>query len=257
MTDKKEVSVEEKLRALYDLQLIDSRLDAMRLMRGELPLEVQDLEDDIAAFEVRIKKQKDAIAQLDQEISNKKKEIEESKSKMQKYTKQQDKVRNNREFDSLKKEIEFEELESQFADKKIKEAKAKIEQKNAIIAETEEKLAAKKDHLKHKKNELDEIIKETEKEEAEMLKKSEEYSEMIDAHLLKAYKRIRSSVKNGLAVVKVDRGAAGGSYFTIPPQKQLEIASRKRVVIDENSGRILVDAKLAEEEEERISGMFS
>lgn len=257
MTDKKEVSVEEKLRALYDLQLIDSRLDAMRLMRGELPLEVQDLEDDIIAFQVRIDKQKDAIAQLKVEISIKKGEIEESKSKVQKYTKQQDKVRNNREFDSLKKEIEFEELEIQHAEKKIKEAKAKIEQKEIIIIETEEKLASKNEHLKHKKNELDAIIKETEKEEAEMLKKSKEFGELIDEHLLKAYKRIRSSVKNGLAVVKVERGAAGGSYFTIPPQKQLEIASRKRVVIDENSGRILIDAKLAEEEEEKIKELFS
>ncbi len=257
MTNKKEVSVEEKLRALYDLQLIDSKLDAMRLMRGELPLEVRDLEDDIAAFEVRIKKQKDAIEQLENEISNKKKEIDESKSKVQKYTKQQDKVRNNREFDSLKKEIEFEELEMQLAEKKIKESKIKIEQKIAIIQETEERLNSKKDHLTHKKSELDEIINETEKEEQEMLKKSEEYSELIDTHLLKAYKRIRSNVKNGLSVVKVERGAAGGSYFTIPPQKQLEIASRKRVVIDENSGRILVDAKLAEEEEEKINALFS
>lgn len=257
MTNKKEVSVEEKLRALYDLQLIDSRLDAMQLMRGELPLEVQDLEDDIAAYEIRIKKQKDAIVQLETEISGKKKEIEEAKSKIQKYTKQQDKVRNNREFDSLKKEIEFEELEVQLFEKKIKEAKVKIEQKNAIISETEEKMNSKKEHLSHKKSELNEIIKETEKEEAEMLKKSEEFSELIDAHLLKAYKRIRSNVKNGLAVVKVERGAAGGSYFTIPPQKQMEIASRKKVVIDENSGRILVDAKLAEEEEDKIATLFS
>jgi predicted nucleic acid-binding Zn-ribbon protein len=257
MTDKKEVSVEEKLRALYDLQLIDSKLDAMRLMRGELPLEVRDLEDDIAAFEVRIKKQKDAIEQLEHEISNKKKEIDEAKSKIQKYTKQQDKVRNNREFDSLKKEIEFEELEVQLSEKKIKEAKAKIEQKNLIINETVERLDSKKEHLGHKKSELDEIIKETEKEELEMLKKSDEYSELIDAHLLKAYKRIRSNVKNGMAVVHLERGAAGGSYFTIPPQKQLEIASRKRVVIDENSGRILVDAKLAEEEEKKINALFS
>lgn len=257
MSNKKEVSVEEKLRALYDLQLIDSRLDAMRLMRGELPLEVQDLEDDISAYEIRIKKHNDAIALFEQEITGKKAEIEQSKNKIQKYTKQQDKVRNNREFDSLKKEVEFEELEIQFAEKKIRESKAKIEQKKAIIEETNDKLNSKIEHLKHKKAELDEIIKETEKEETEMLKKSEEYSANIDSHLLKAYKRIRSNVKNGLAVVKIERGAAGGSYFTIPPQKQLEIASRKRVVIDENSGRILVDAKLAEEEEEKINAMFS
>lgn len=257
MTNKKEVSVEEKLRALYDLQLIDSKLDAMQLMRGELPLEVQDLEDDIAGFEIRINKQKEQIAQLELEISNKKKEIEEAKSKVQKYVKQQDKVRNNREFDSLKKEVEFEELEIQLFEKKIKEAKAKIEQKTAIIAETQERLDSKKEHLMHKKAELDEIVSETQKEETEMHKKSEEFGALIDAHLLKAYQRIRSNVKNGMAVVKVERGAAGGSFFTIPPQKQMEIASRKKIVIDENSGRILVDAKLAEEEEDKINTLFA
>ncbi|MCC7521879.1 MAG: hypothetical protein IT220_09625 [Flavobacteriaceae bacterium] len=257
MTNKKEVSVEEKLRALYDLQLIDSKLDAMQLMRGELPLEVQDLEDDIAGFEIRINKQKEQIAALELEISNKKKEIEEAKSKVQKYVKQQDKVRNNREFDSLKKEVEFEELEIQLFEKKIKEAKAKIEQKAAIIAETQERLDSKKEHLMHKKAELDEIVSETQKEETEMHKKSEEFGALIDAHLLKAYQRIRSNVKNGMAVVKVERGAAGGSFFTIPPQKQMEIASRKKIVIDENSGRILVDAKLAEEEEDKINTLFA
>jgi len=257
MTNKKEVSVEEKLRALYDLQLIDSKLDAMQLMRGELPLEVQDLEDDIAGFEIRINKQKEQIAALELEISNKKKEIEEAKSKVQKYVKQQDKVRNNREFDSLKKEVEFEELEIQLFEKKIKEAKAKIEQKAAIIAETQEILDSKKVHLMHKKAELDEIVSETQKEETEMHKKSEEFGALIDTHLLKAYQRIRSNVKNGMAVVKVERGAAGGSFFTIPPQKQMEIASRKKIVIDENSGRILVDAKLAEEEEDKINTLFA
>jgi len=257
MTNKKEVSVEEKLRALYDLQLIDSKLDAMQLMRGELPLEVQDLEDDIAGFEIRINKQKEQITALELEIFNKKKEIEEAKSKVQKYVKQQDKVRNNREFDSLKKEVEFEELEIQLFEKKIKEAKAKIEQKSAIIIETQERLDSKKEHLMHKKAELDEIVSETQKEETEMHKKSEEFGTLIDAHLLKAYQRIRSNVKNGMAVVKVERGAAGGSFFTIPPQKQMEIASRKKIVIDENSGRILVDAKLAEEEEDKINTLFA
>ncbi len=257
MTTKKDVSVEEKLRALYDLQLIDSKLDAMTLMRGELPLEVQDLEDDIAGFEIRINKQKDQISKMELEISNKKKEADDSKSKTSKYVKQQEKVRNNREFDSLKKEIDYEELVVQMCEKTIKDSKIKIEQKSAIITETIEVLNSKKEHLLHKKAELDEIVKETKQEEVQMLLKSEEYSELIDSHLLKAYKRIRSSVKNGLAVVKVERGAAGGSFFAIPPQKQLEIASRKKVIIDENSGRILVDAKLAEEEEDKINTLFA
>lgn len=256
MAKKTEVSVEEKLRALYDLQLIDSRIDAMRLMRGELPLEVEDLEDDIIAYETRIKKFEEQIETFNTDISNKKLGIDESKALMAKYTKQQEKVRNNREFNSLTKEIEFQDLEIQLYEKRIKEAKVKIEQKNAIIIETKEKLAEKKEHLKHKKDELDDIIKDTEKEEKVLLKKSEEYSQLIDDHLLKAYKRIRSNVRNGLAVVTVERGAAGGSFFTIPAQRQLEIAARKKIITDEHSGRILVDAVLAEEEKEKIANLF-
>jgi predicted nucleic acid-binding Zn-ribbon protein len=175
---------------------------------------------------------------------------------MEKYTKQQEKVRNNREYNSLSKEIEFQDLEIQLCEKRIREAKVKIEQKNAIIEETKEKLKDKQEHFKHKKNELSDIIKETEKDEKILLKKSEEYSKLIDEHLLKAYVRIRSNVRNGLAVVTVERGAAGGSFFTIPPQRQLEIAARKKIITDEHSGRILVDAKLAEEEQEKIANLL-
>jgi len=256
MAKKTEVSVEEKLRALYDLQLIDSRIDAMRLMRGELPLEVEDLEDDISAYETRISRFNEQIEAFNTDISNKKLGIDESKVLMEKYTKQQEKVRNNREFNSLTKEIEFQDLEIQLYEKRIKEAKVKIQQKNVIITETKEKLVERKDHLLHKKEELDGIVKETEKEEKILLKKSEEYSQLIDDHLLKAYKRIRSNVRNGLAVVTVERGAAGGSFFTIPPQRQLEIAARKKIITDEHSGRILVDAKLAEEEKEKIANLL-
>ena len=256
MTKKKEISVEEKLRALYDLQLIDSRIDAMRLMRGELPLEVEDLEDDIAAYETRVERFDEQIKRFNQEITDKKNEIEESKTSMEEYTKQQENVRNNREYNSLSKEIEFQDLEIQLAEKRIRESKVKIEQKNVIIVETKEKLESKKAHLKHKKNELQDIVKETEKEEKILLKKSEEFSKLIDDHLLKAYKRIRGSVRNGLAVVTVERGAAGGSFFTIPPQRQLEIAARKKIITDEHSGRILVDSKLAEEEQEKIARLF-
>lgn len=256
MAKKTEVSVEEKLRALYDLQLIDSRIDAMRLMRGELPLEVEDLEDDIIAYETRIKKFEEQIENFKTVISDKKLGIDESKALMAKYTKQQEKVRNNREFNSLTKEIEFQDLEIQLYEKRIKEAKVKIEHKKAIIEETKEKLVERKDHLKHKKDELDDIIKETEKEEKILLKKSKEYAELIDDHLLKAYNRIRSNVKNGLAVVTVERGAAGGSFFTIPPQRQLEVSARKKIITDEHSGRILVDAVLAEEEKEKIANLL-
>ena len=257
MAKKKEVTVEEKLRALYDLQLIDSRIDEIRNVRGELPLEVEDLEDEVTGLNTRLSNLSEDVANLETDISNKKLAIEESKSLMKKYEEQQKKVRNNREFDSLSKEIEYQELEIQLTEKRIKEFQAKIEQKNEVIAQTEEKLAQQEKHLGHKKAELDKILKETEKEEKLLIKKSEEFSNSIDAHLLAVYKRIRTKVKNGLAVVAIQRGASGGSFFTIPPQVQLEIASRKKISIDEHSGRILIDADLAVEEKEKIDAMFS
>lgn len=257
MASKKEVSVEEKLRALYDLQLIDSRIDEIRNVRGELPLEVEDLEDEVAGLNKRISNLSEDVANLETDINNKKLAIEESKGLIKKYEEQQKKVRNNREFDSLSKEIEYQDLEIQLAEKRIKEYKAKIEQKNEVIAVTNEKLEKQNTHLSHKKSELDSILKETEKEEVFLAEKSKEFSEFIDGHLLKAYTRIRNKVKNGLAVVAIERGASGGSYFTIPPQVQLEIASRKKITIDEHSGRILVDPALAAEEKEKIDKLFS
>jgi len=257
MAKKKEVTVEEKLRALYDLQLIDSRIDEIRSVRGELPLEVEDLEDEVTGLNTRLSNLSEDVANLETDINNKKLAIEESKSLMKKYEEQQKKVRNNREFDSLSKEIEYQELEIQLAEKRIREFKAKIEQKNEVIAATQEKLDKQKEHLEHKKSELDAILKETEKEEKLLMKKSEEFAESIDDHLIKAYKRIRNKVKNGLAVVSIERGASGGSFFTIPPQVQLEIATRKKITIDEHSGRILVDSALAAEEKEKIDNMFS
>jgi len=257
MAKKKEISVEEKLRALYDLQLIDSRIDEIRNVRGELPLEVEDLEDEVAGLNTRIANLNQDVANLETDISNKKLAIEESNALMKKYEEQQKNVRNNREFDSLAKEIEFQELEIQLAEKRINEYKAKIAQKEEVITSTKEKLAQQEKHLSHKKSELDAILKETEKEEKLLIEKSEEFEKAIDNHLLSAYKRIRNKVKNGLAVVAIERGASGGSYFTIPPQVQLEIANRKRITIDEHSGRILVDAALAEEEKEKMDKLFS
>jgi len=257
MAKKKEVTVEEKLRALYDLQLIDSRIDEIRNVRGELPLEVEDLEDEVAGLNTRLSNLSEDVANLETDISNKKLAIEESKSLMKKYEEQQKKVRNNREFDSLSKEIEFQELEIQLSEKRIKEFKAKIEQKNEVIEATKEKLEQQQQHLNHKKAELDAILKETEKEEKLLISKSKEFSESIDNHLLTAYNRIRNKVKNGLAVVSIERGASGGSFFTIPPQVQLEIAARKKITIDEHSGRILVDAALAAEEREKIDSLFA
>ncbi|WP_159951266.1 zinc ribbon domain-containing protein [Polaribacter septentrionalilitoris] len=257
MAKKKEVSVEEKLRALYDLQLIDSRIDEIRNVRGELPLEVEDLEDEVAGLNKRIANLDQDVANLETDINNKKLAIEESNGLMKKYEEQQKNVRNNREFDSLAKEIEFQELEIQLAEKRINEYKAKIAQKGEVIDATKEKLAKQEKHLGHKKSELDAILKETEKEEQLLIAKSEEFSQSLDGHLFSAYTRIRNKVKNGLAVVAIERGASGGSYFTIPPQVQLEIANRKKITIDEHSGRILVDAALAEEEKEKMDKLFS
>ncbi|CAM1349916.1 zinc ribbon domain-containing protein [Tenacibaculum crassostreae] len=254
---KKEVTVEEKLRALYDLQLIDSRIDEIRNVRGELPLEVEDLEDEVAGLNKRLSNLAEDVKNLETDISNKKLAIDESKTLIAKYEEQQKNVRNNREFDSLTKEVEYQELEIQLSEKRIKEFKAKIAQKNEVIDSTKEKLAQQESHLAHKKGELDAILKETQKEEQLLKEKSEEFSQSIDDHLLAAYKRIRTKVRNGLAVVAIERGAAGGSFFTIPPQVQLEIANRKKITIDEHSGRILVDAALAQEEKDKIDSLFA
>ena len=256
MAKKKELSIEDKLRSLYDLQLIDSRIDEIRNVRGELPLEVEDLEDDIAGLNTRLEKIQSEVAELEQEISDKKNTIKESNDLKKKYEEQQKNVRNNREFDSLSKEIEYQDLEIQLAEKRIKEFKAKIAHKEELIAKTNEKKEGLNTHLSHKKAELDDILKETQEEEDLLLKKSEEFAAILDEHLFTAYKRIRANVNNGLAVVSIERGASGGSFFTIPPQRQLEIASRKKIIIDEHSGRILVDAALAEEEKEKMQQYF-
>jgi predicted nucleic acid-binding Zn-ribbon protein len=256
MAKKKEVTVEEKLRALYDLQLIDSRVDEIKNVRGELPLEIEDLEDEIVGLNKRLTNFDNEVATLKSEISAKKLIIEEAKNLVKKYAEQQKKVRNNREFNSITKETEYQELEIELAEKRIKEFKAKIEQKNEVILGTKENIAKEEELLKHKSAELNDIMGDTIKEEELLLKKSAEYGELIDDHLLKAYNRIRSTVKNGLAVVSIERGASGGSFFTIPPQRQVEIASRKKIITDEYSGRILVDGALAEEEKEKINKLL-
>ncbi|MDT0558320.1 hypothetical protein RM697_06670 [Ichthyenterobacterium sp. W332] len=254
---KKEVSVEDRLRALYDLQLIDSRVDEIRNVRGELPLEVRDLEDEVEGLNTRLEKLNANLDIIDDDIKSKKNLIEEAKALIKKYSEQQKNVRNNREYNSLTKEIEYQELEIQLADKHIKEFKVQIEQKKEVISETKDKLKDRQAHLKHKKGELDEILAETQKEEEALIGKSEEFQKKIDERLVKAYTRIRNNVKNGLAVVPIERGASGGSFFTIPPQVQVEIASRKKVITDEHSGRILVDAQLAEEEKVKMEKLFA
>lgn len=257
MATTKELSVEDKLRAIYDLQLIDSRIDEIRNVRGELPLEVEDLEDEVAGLSTRSEKLKNDLDSIEDLIKVKKNAIDEHKESIKRYTKQQDTVRNNREFNSLTKEVEFQELEIQLAEKQIKEMKASIEHKKEVIAQSKERLETKSNHLKHKKSELSAIMAETSKEEAFLTEKSEEYQKLIEDRLLAAYNRIRSSVRNGLAVVSIERGASAGSFFTIPPQTQVEIAARKKIITDEHSGRILVDSILAEEEKEKMEKLFA
>ena len=257
MATTKELSVEDKLRAIFDLQIIDSRVDEIRNVRGELPLEVEDLEDEVAGLSTRLDKLKTDLVTIEELIKTKKNSIDEHHASIKRYKSQQDNVRNNREFNSLTKEVEFQELEIQLAEKQIKEMKASIDHKKEVISSSKEKLEQKSTHLKHKKAELSDIMSETQKEESFLIEKSAEFEALIEERLLAAYKRIRSSVRNGLAVVSIERGASAGSFFTIPPQSQVEIAARKKIITDEHSGRILVDAALAEEEREKMQKLFA
>ena len=256
MAKKTKATVESKLRALYDLQLIDSRIDEIVNVRGELPLEVEDLENEIAGLATNSEKISAEIEENEKQISEQKQIIENAKELLKKYDEKLKNVRNNREYNSIVKEQEYQDLESQLAEKKINELKARIEQKKEGLATITEKIDERNAHLKSKKSELDEILKETHKEEDLLQKKSAEFEKVIEENLILSYKRIRGSVKNGLAIVSVERGASGGSYFSIPPQVQLEIASRNKIITDEHSGRILVDSELAKEEQAKIQKLI-
>ena len=252
MARTKKYTPEETLRSLFNLQFIDSRIDSMREVRGELPMEVNYLEDEMAGLNKRLDKIEEEIGELNSLIQDKKNIIEESKITIKKYLEQQKNVRNNREFDSLSKEIEYQELEAQLAEKRIKENAVRIDDKKEVLDEVKELLKAKEEALEAKNNELKEIVSETEREEKLLLDESEKASKSIEERFLKAYKRIRGASKNGLAVVPVERGASGGSFIKIPPQVQLDIAARKKIIVDEHSGRILVDALLAEEQSTKM-----
>ena len=253
MARTKKYSPEETLRSLFNLQFIDSRIDKMREVRGELPMEVKDLEDEMVGLNKRLEKVEEEIEGLNQLILEKKNIIEESKSSIKKYLEKQKNVRNNREFDSLSKEIEYQELEAQLAEKRIKENSARIDGKKEILEEIQNLHKSKEEALEAKKKELEEIISETEREEKILMEESLKASKSIDERFLKAYNRIRGASKNGLAVVPVERGASGGSFIKIPPQVQLDIAARKRIIVDEHSGRILVDALLADEQSTKMN----
>ncbi len=239
-----EISVEEKLRALFELQQIDSKIDKIRTVRGELPLEVRDLEDFVGGLETRIGNFAEELKSMEDAIVEKKNVINESQALIKKYESQQSKVRNNREYDSLTKEMEFQNLEIQLAEKRIKEYKANIIAKKEIGEQSEEELNSRKKDLKIKKKELEEIVAETEKEEAALQKKSKNTESIIEERLLNAYKRIRSNVMNGLGVVTVERDACGGCFNKIPPQRQLDIRTHKKIIVCEHCGRILVDAEI-------------
>ncbi len=238
---KEEVSVEDKLKSLFNLQQVDSQIDEISKLRGELPLEVEDLEDEVAGLQTRIAKYEAELKENASDIAAKKNEIEECNALIEKYTKQQNNVRNNREFNALSKEIEFKELEIQLAEKHIKEFSANEVMKKDTLKTAKAQLKDKMSMLKEKKAELKAVVSETEKEEKKLAKDSETLLNELDEYLSIAYKRIRNGARNGLAVVSVNRDACGGCFNKIPPQRQLDIRARKKIIVCEHCGRILVD----------------
>ena len=240
-----EISVEEKLRALYQLQKVHSELDKINILRGELPLEVRDLEDEIAGLETRIQNYREEIKALEAALNTKKTEIVNSLNLIKKYKEQQDNVRNNREYDSLSKEIEYQTLEIELSEKRIREFMAQIDERNQAIGRSAEQLESKNADLIDKKKELEDISADTNKDEEQLVAKAKLIEEKIEPRLLFAYSRIRNSVYNRLAVVTVQRDACGGCFNNIPPQRQLDIRSRKKIIVCEYCGRIFVDDTLA------------
>lgn len=238
---KAEFTIAEKLVELFRLQTIDSKIDDIRTQRGGLPLEVQDLEDEVVQLEVQLKKLEDEMGEKEKAVAEKQNAIKDAKAAIKKYEGQQAKVRNNREYDSLSKEIEFQTLEIQLAEKRIKEVKATMETKKLAVDERTTRYKERKKDLEHKKHELDDIIAETEKEEKELKKRSTTAASHIEERLLSAYHRIRGNARDGRAVVPVERGSCDGCHSAIPPQRQLDIRSHKKIIVCEHCGRILVD----------------
>ena len=238
-----DVPVAAKLEALLTLQHLDSQLDEIRRVRGDLPEEVRDLEDEIAGYEVRVKKFDEEIQGLNDFIKSRKQASKDAESLIKKYDEQQQNVRNNREFEAIAKEIELQRLEIQIADKKIKESQYQIDVKNAEISGTKSKLDERRKDLDNKKGELDTIVGENEEEERGIMVQREEATQLVEQRLLTAYTRIRGNVRNGLAVVLVRRDACGGCFNTVPPQRQADIISHKKIIVCEHCGRILADVE--------------
>ena len=243
----KEISVEEKLRALFDLQLVDSEIDKIKTLRGELPLEVQDLEDEIAGLNTRIAHMQEDIRNFETLITGKKSDIEVSKGLIERYQGQQENVRNNREYENLSKDIEFQTLEIELCEKKIREFNAATKQRREDLERAQELINDRSEDLAQKKSELDEIISETKQEEEKLREKAKQIEGKIEERLLNAFKRIRKNARNGLAVVAVERDACGGCFNKIPPQRQLDIRLRKKIIVCEYCGRILIDQEMASE----------
>jgi predicted nucleic acid-binding Zn-ribbon protein len=244
--DETEISIEKKLIALYSLQQNDSKIDRIKIVRGELPLEVEDLEDEVAGLETRIDNYIQEIEMLDKQIADKQLAIKESQGLIKRYEEQQNNVRNNREYDALTKEIEFQNLEIQLAEKRIREFTAQLTMSKEEIENAQLELSDRRNDLEAKRSELTDIVAETELEENELNNKSEQQQRLIEERLLIAYKRIRKNARNGLAVVPVQRDACGGCFSYIPPQRQLDIKLHKKIIVCEFCGRILVDKELAD-----------
>jgi len=245
MATQTTVSVEEKLQALFDLQTIDSQIDGFQVLKGQLPIEVSDLEDEIVGLETRVAKLAEQLQDSNDEITKHKENIISSNTLIEKYNKQLDEVKNNREFEALTKEIELQNLENQLSEKKIREGQVSTERKKELLDVATAKLDGKKEDLSKKKVELDEIIEKTEKEETKLRKKSDKTRKQIEDRLLASYDRIRGRYKNGLAVVTIKRSACGGCFNRIPPQTQIELISYKAILACEHCGRVLVDNNIA------------
>ena len=248
-TKKTTASVEDKLKALHQLQVIDTQVDKIRIIRGELPLEIEDLADLIAGLNTRLEKFDSELVTITDDIAANKNTISLATDAIEKYEKQLKNIKNNREFTSLTKEVEYQNLEIQIAEKKKVQNEANVLHKTEIINACKEQISEKEEELKIKQSELDEIVKETEKEEKALMADSVKAEKVIDDRLLGAYKLIRSKVANGLAVVSVDRNACGGCFSEIPPQRQLDIQMHKKVIVCEHCGRIMIDANIFEEQE--------
>lgn len=240
-----ELTVEQKLKTLFELQTMLSEIDKIKTLRGELPLEVQDLEDEIAGLRTRIEKIKAEVAELKSSIAGKRVEIETAKTSVEKYKSQQDNVRNNREYDFLTKEIEFQTLEIELCEKRIKEYTADEQSKMQEIEKSEALLVEREKDLEQKKGELDEIVSETKQEEEKLRERAKDLETKIEPRLLQSFKRIRKNSRNGLGIVYVQRDACGGCFNKIPPQRQLDIRLRKKIIVCEYCGRIMIDPELA------------